>query len=366
MATPERTTNPAVDASAGSEQHESASKRKRSVGEKLIDEGYRFEFFQAVRLLERMFPERKPVGDFSDPEHETVRFRAHISTAFPPSQIHELRGPASGPVKNPVEMEVNFMGLAGPLGVLPIHYTEMLADPRMRKKTLALRDFLDMFNHRMVSLFYRAWEKYHFPISYERGQGDTFSQFLYCLIGMGTGGLLGRLGIHDNTLLYYAGLLAQRPRSAVALEGILQDYFDVPVEIVQFAGEWFLMNEEALTKLGAPGQNSRLGVNAVLWAKVWDPQARFRIRLGPLTYEEFRGFLPVGEAYRELVELARFYVGEEFNFELQLILKAEEVPWCSLAGDTGTRLGWSMWLKEQEFQQDPCQPVLELRVAHRS
>src|SRR5947199_303842 len=142
------------------------------------------------------------------------------------------------------------------------------ANAPLKGRPVGLDDFLDIFNHRFISLFYRAWEKYRFPIAYERGGDDAFSRHLYSLIGMGTAGLQKQLGISDEILLYYAGLLSQRPRAAIALEGLLQDYFGVPVEVEQFTGEWFLMNVDALTCLGAGGQNNQLGVNAALWKRI--------------------------------------------------------------------------------------------------
>jgi type VI secretion system protein ImpH len=329
----------------------------------LFHEGHRFEFFQAVRLLERLHPERKPVGHHEDPSEEVVRFRSRHSLAFPPSEIYEIAAPDDGAADARDTMWVNFMGLAGVMGAMPREYAGLLADPGAAAETAALREFFDIFNHRLVSLFYRAWEKYRFAIAYERGAGDTFSQYLYCLIGLGTPGLQGRLHIDDQILLYYAGLLAQRPRSAVALEGILEDYFGVPVEVVQFQGQWFEMNADILSSLGADGQNNQLGVSAVLWERIFDPQARFRVNVGPLSYTQFRDFLPGSDGYVHLVELTRFFVGEDVNFEARPILRREEVPWCVLGQDPSVRLGWSMWLKVREFDEDVPQPVFGARLS---
>lgn len=342
------------------------NRREPGLDDLLFREGFRFEFFQAVRLLERMYPAKKPVGRHELPRDEVVRFRTHVSMAFPASEVFDVAAPADGQQAEEhaqPTMWVTFMGLAGALGALPTHYTHLLSDPGLRNQTAPVRDFLDIFNHRLISLFYRAWEKYRFAIAYERGEPDAFSQDLFCLIGMGTGGLQRRLGISDEILLYYAGLLSQRPRSAVGLEGILQDYFGVPVTVDQFTGEWFLMNVDALTSLGLGGQNNQLGVNAALWERVWDPQARFRVKFGPLTYQQFQDFLPTSDAYRHAVELTRFYVGEEFSFDVQPVLKAEEVPFCALGANQSMRLGWGMWLKTQPFESDTSQPVFAARTA---
>lgn len=336
-----------------------------SLAEELLDEGYRFDFFEAVRVLERLYPHRQAVGQDASPSQEVVRFRSHISLAFPPSSIHELRESVNGDA--PVEMTVAFMGLTGLIGVLPRHYTELLIE-RMRKKDFVLRDFLDLFNHRMISLFYRAWEKYRFPIDYERttekhAEYDDFSTNLFDLIGMGTKGLRRRLAIGDEALLFYSGLLAQRPHSASALVGILGDFFAIPVEVVQFVGQWLVLSPENRTRLGGE-QNNALGVTAIAGNRVWDQQARFRLRLGPLTFAEFRRFLPAGKAFRPFVQFTRYVVGQEFDFDVQLILKAEEVPRCRLGGkaEGAPQLGWSTWLKTKEFTKDAEDAVFTGRL----
>jgi len=332
------------------------------VGDGLLAEPYRFEFFQAVRLLERIYTDRAPVGRFDDPQAEVVRFKAHHSLSFPASEIYDIKPPletASGTTA--ADMTVTFMGLTGPMGTLPHHYTTLLIDPGTRNHVKALKEFLDIFNHRFISFFYRAWEKYQFPIAYERGDGDAFSQYLYSLIGLGTKGLQERFSFTDEVFLYYSGLLAQRPRSAAALESILQDYFELPVHVEQFTGEWFLMNPDTLTGLGTA--NHQLGVSAVLWERIFDPPARFRVVAGPLSYERFAEFLPNGTAYAHLVELTRFFAGDDMNFEVQPLLRREDVPWCALGTDPRIRLGWSMWLKEAEFETDVPQPLFGARIS---
>ena len=323
--------------------------------EVLFEEGYRFAFFEAVRVLERVFPERPPVGRDGPPSGEVVRFRSRLSLSFPPSEIHEMsRGNNES---EPAQMTVAFMGLTGPSGVLPRHYTEMLIE-RVRQKDLALRDFLDLFNHRFISLFYRAWEKYRFPIGYERavskGGYDPFSLYLFDLIGMGTKGLRGKLEVDEEALLFYAGLFAQQPRSASALESTLKDYLGAPTKIAQFTGEWLQLSEESLSRLESGEGNNVLGQGAVAGSRVWDHQARFRIRIGPLTFEEFSQFLPSGSAFRSLVQLTRLFIGLELDFDIQLVLKAAGIPNCRLGGQEKwtPQLGWSSWLKSRDFTHD--------------
>ena len=324
----------------------------------LGEEPYRFEFFQAVRLLERVLRDRAAPGRFVNPQTEAVRFAVHNTNAFPASQIQSLTWREG----RPPLMVVNFMGLTGPEGVLPLYYTQFVAE-RVRARDTALRDFLDIFNHRMISLFYQAWERYRFTVQYERGEGDRLSHYLLDLIGLGTKGLGRRQKVSDDSLAYYAGLLGQRPRSAQALRQLIEDYFDVPAEVVQFAGAWYRLDLPTQCRLDTSATESeQLAVGAVVGDEIWDLQSRVRIRLGPLALDQYRDFLPTGTAYEPLQALVRFFAGNEFDFEVQLVLKREQVPGCELGrGDqTAPRLGWLTWAKSAPMGRDPGDTVLEL------
>ncbi len=190
----------------------------------LLDEPYRFEFFQAVRLLEKVRPERRAVGRNAMPHEEVVRFRSRVALDFPASEVHEINETVDAKTGDErLEMLVNFMGMVGVSGVLPQPYTDLVLD-RIRHRDTAMWSFLDIFTHRAVSMFYRAWRKYRFPVGYERGN-DEFTAYLYDLVGLGTKGLRGRMSLADESLLPYVGLIAQRPHSTNALENILSDYF---------------------------------------------------------------------------------------------------------------------------------------------
>ena len=335
-----------------------ASEERRTdppLDQELFDESYRFEFFQAVRLLERLYPDREPVGHDSLGLKEVVRFRTRQTLSFPASEIYDLTKSDDDDSESPPKMTVAFMGLTGPLGVLPHHYTELLME-RARYKDTALWDFLDIFNHRMISLFYRMWEKHRFPIAYERGEGDQFTRYLFDLVGMGTAGLRGRMSFNDQAQIYYSGLIAQRPHSASAIAAIVGDYFGVPVKPVQFAGQWLYL-DESVTRLGSAYSN--LGLNTIAGSRVWDSQSKFRMKIGPLTLEQLKDFIPQGSAFQPAKELLRLLTGSELDFDLQLVIKADEVPASCLGGTTaGPRLGWTSWLKTREFEKDDEQVVL--------
>jgi type VI secretion system protein ImpH len=319
-----------------------------------------FEFFQAMRLLERLFPQRAPVGRFVSPFKEVVRIAAHASFPFPASQIQQIVWPED-PNATPL-MHINFMGITGPSGVLPLYYTELILE-RLRHKDSALRDFLDIFNHRLASLFYQAWEKYRFTIAYERGERDRFSHHLLDLIGMGTPGLENRLAVRDDSLLFYSGLLSLHTRSAAALRTILWDYFDVPVEIDQFVGAWHALDEPDLCRFDrATTASEQLGGGAIVGDEIWNQQSGVRIKLGPLKLEQYLDFLPSGTAHEPLKSLARFVSHGEIDFEVQLILKKEEVPACELAPveTPAPRLGWTSWAKTQPMRKDADDTIFSI------
>jgi type VI secretion system protein ImpH len=330
----------------------------KTLNQKLFDEPFKFEFFQAVRLLERMFPERTAVARSVTPQTEVVRFRGNASLKFPPSEIYEIKETTdefSDERKH--EMFVNFMGMLGIIGVLPVHYTE-LAIERARYGDTALWSFLDIFTHRSVSMFFRGWEKYRFPVQYERGN-DDFTAYLFDFVGLGTQGLRGRMNLEDEGLLPYGGLLLQKPHSTIALEQILADYFQVKAKIQQFSGQWLSLDDESITRLGKA--NSALGADTIAGTRVWDYQSKFRVRLGSLKFAEFQAFLPNGTAYQPMLSIIRFMTGEELDFEVQLKLKAKEVPSTILTTRAKRRpmLGWTSFLKTKPFKQDDEQVILQ-------
>lgn len=328
------------------------------VGRMLLSEPYCFEFFQAVRLLTRAFPDREPVGRMANPAQEVLRFGAHASSAFPASEIQAFTLSDHGPHS----MIVNFMGLTGPMGALPLYYTELLIQ-RIRLKDTAMRDFLDIFNHRIVSLFYQAWEKYRFTIAYERGELDRFSQYLLDLIGLGTPGLQRRQAVLDDALIYYSGLFGLHTRSAQALKQLLMDYFEVPVEVVQLTGGWYPLDRASLCCFeNANTYSEQLGVGAVVGDEIWDPQSAARIVLGPLKLRQYLDFLPNGTAHGPLEALLKFFSNGQIDFEVQLVLRREDVPACELGaeGELAPQLGWITWATSVPMKRDPGDTILRM------
>jgi len=346
-----------------------------ALSKQLYAEAYRFDFFQAVRVLQRLArtaaraePDRPqfPVGQDFAPQQEAVRFRSLPSHGFPTGAVREIRPRQD---TGPPEMVTTFFGLTGPSGVLPRYYTTLMIE-RIRAKDYTLRDFLDLFHHRLTSLFYRAWAKYRFPFAYEQSRWsvdvepeDLFTSCLYCLLGQGTGGLRGRLAFDDEVFLFYAGHFAHYPRSAVALEQILADYFALPVVIRQYQGQWLYLSaddQSALPQAQRPqGLNNQLGSSVVIGQRVWDVEGRFRARVGPLDYAGFRRLMPSGDALRPMSQMMRTYAGPQFACDVQVLLLAAEVPRCRLGGDGSDPacLGWNTWVFSKTVDRDVSDAV---------
>jgi type VI secretion system protein ImpH len=278
------------------------------------------------------------------------------------------------PDSPPPEMEIAFLGLTGPQGVLPQHYTTELM-LRLQNKETALAEFFDLFNHRIASLFYRAWEKYRVWVGFEQsrleGAGDDpATWYLRCLVGLGGERLRDRLAVDDDALLSYSGHYSHFPRGAISLELLLADYFGVAVRVEQFQGQWLRLSRLDQSSMPSPqrpaGLNCQLGENVIVGERVWDVKNKFRVRLGAVSYAEFTRFMPCGDGFRPLADLVRMYVGPELDFEVQVLLVAAEVPQCRLGGDesTASRLGWNTWSRSVEFQNDATDAVFRMEALY--
>ncbi len=317
----------------------------------LFEAPYRFDFFQAVRLLERRSPSRKRIGREGSPRQEAVRFHAVRGLAFPASAIQRLED--SDDPDRPPAMSITFLGLTGPQGVLPYCYTELVME-RNRAGDRTLAAFLDLFHHRLASLFYRAWQKHHLAALEEQEESSRFSAHLFDLIGLGMEPLRNRHAFPDEALPFFAGAFAQRHRSAVMLERLLIDYFELPVAVCQFEGRWLRLAPDDRSRLGASGRFQQLGVSLVVGEKVRDEQGKFRLRIGPLSFPQFLALSPDGPDFRALTQMTRLFVQGELDYDVQLVLKAEEVPDCQLSStpEAGARLGRHAWLKSRPLADD--------------
>ncbi len=308
-------------------------------------EARRFEFFQAVRLLHRAAPEREALGGEGEPHREVVRLRGEVSLVFPRSDVVSITPPREP--AGPPELTVAFLGAATPgsFGSLPIPYIEQILDQEKTGEPV-LRDFLDCFNHRMASLYYRAFAKYSVTLARETGDHDYFAEALRGILGLATQGLRDRLALPDEALFARAGLLAMAPLPTVALENVIESYFGVPAKIEQFLTAWYGLDAEECSRLGAAF--ARLGNDLALGSRVRLSEFRFRVRLGPLSLAEYESFMPGESAFAALFDLVRLSVTGEQTFEIKPVLRRDEVPPLQLSLQSRCRLGRTTWLGARE------------------
>lgn len=299
----------------------------------------RFDFFQAVRLIECANPDKPRIGESLRPKDDAVRFGQDADLAFQAAAITRYERETGD---RPQRLQVGFMGLLGPNGPMPIHITEYVRDRKRNSADLTLGSFVDIFHHRMVSLFYRAWSSAQPTVSLDRKETDRFSNYVGSMFGMGEAALRDRDALPDFAKLHYAGLLANQTRHPAGLSTILLGFFKLPVTVEEFVGHWMDLPVETRSRLGALDGSGMLGVSTVLGEKVWDRQHKFRIVIGPLSWNDFQRMLPGGDSLKRLVAWVRNYVGLTLDWDVRLILKEQEVPELRLGGQS--RLGWGTWV----------------------
>ena len=257
-------------------------------------------------------------------------------------------------------LAVNFFGLLGANGPMPLHITEYVRDRLRQGGDGTMLAFLDVFHHRMLSLFYRARAVTEPVISLDRADGDRFSAFVGSLFGIGAPALRNRDAISDFAKLYFAGLLANKARPAAGLITILRAYFKLSFQVEQFAGHWMRMPADIQSRMGMLEDSNRLGASLTLGRSVWDCQHKFRIVIGPLDYADYQRFLPGGESMERLVAWVKNYAGLTLDWDVRLVLKKEQLPPLRLgsAGPASVRMGWSTWLASAKPQRNLDQMVI--------
>jgi type VI secretion system protein ImpH len=345
----------------------------------------RFEFFQAVRLLQLAYEpgvgaegSSVPlVGYDLPPQREPLRFLAYASASFPAAAVRRVESsqsldesieqddePDLNQLPERMRLVVTFLGLTGPSGVMPQPFTTMLLQ-MVRSNERALEAFQDLFNHRLISLYYRAWEKHRPLISYERCRRQALNlshepvaRTLLGIAGLGLDAHSKRFDVHPESFVRFAGHFARRPRTATGLEDLSTAYFGVPVKVHQFQGHWAKLGSEDLSRmprLGSPrGQHAHLGSGFTIGSRVWVADSRVMLDFGPLTLAQYRRFLPTGGEFAAVQQIVRTYIGVDYDATIRLVLRAADVPTCRMGstGEDGPRLGWTTFVSSQPFEQD--------------
>ncbi len=322
----------------------------------LREQPYAFDFFQAVRRIEAAHPDAPRVGFSQRVSDDPVRFSQEPSLSFASSTVSDLRMPdPDKPGPRAPRLFVSFLGLLGANGPLPLHLTEYARDRERNHADPTFARFLDIFHHRIISLFYRAWASCQKTVNLEREHdpaGDRFALFVASLYGMAMPSQRGRDVTQDSAKGFFAGRLASQTRCAEGLRAIIAEYFSVPVDVEQFVGQWLAIPTDCHLRLGRSAMTGSLGTTAIVGSRIWECQQKFRVTLGPLTLEQYERMLPTSQC-RSLTRMrdwVRLYTTDELCWDLRLVLKAKEVPRTSL-GSYG-RLGWTTWLRATPETKD--------------
>ncbi|VAW45396.1 Uncharacterized protein ImpH/VasB [hydrothermal vent metagenome] len=314
-------------------------------------------FFQLVRSIERkaLFHAlnsentQSTLGGDGLPNQEALRFKVNNNLAFPGSSVESLKAcldESSSPDKRN-DVIVNFMGLTGPSGTLPQHYSRLVMT-RLKQRDTALSDFLDLFNHRLISLFYRSWVKYRFAIQYEtylyKQKKDPFTQVIQSLSGQ-----------HEKQInsaqLYYSGHFSRLNKSASNLESMLTDFLAIPIKVHTFIGQWIPIGKEDRATLGGANalKDNRLGYGILPGNKYWDRQSKIEIEIGPLSYLSFQELLPGGERFNEFKKLINSYVPIHLTIDLVFNIFDNVKNSCQLG--KGLKLSRNTWVQGKNLNR---------------
>ncbi|QQQ03710.1 type VI secretion system baseplate subunit TssG [Lysobacter enzymogenes] len=296
-----------------------------------------FELFEALRRIECAYPQHPRLGQAARPQDEPVRLGQRASLDFAPRSVDALDETGGGRAPR---LRTFPLGLFGPQGALPLHLTEYAIERERMDQDPTLAAFADLFHHRMIALWYRSWADARPTVHADRPGQDRFGGHVDALVGVGQPALRERDALAPDVRRYFAGRFAAQARNAEGLQAAIRTLFDVPLTVQSFFADWLDLPPDG--RLGMGRQAARLGQEATMGAKFRNAQHRFRLRIGPLDLPRYREFLPGGRALRELVALVRHYCGDEYLWDLQLVLDRSQVPPPRLG--KSQRMGQSLWM----------------------
>ena len=308
---------------------------------------HHFDFFQALRLVECAAADFPRLGESARAKDDPVRLGQEPTMAFAPRTVSSLVSSGEG---LPPRMEVFFFGLFGPNGPLPLHLTEYARNRLRQSGDPTFARFADVFHHRLLSLFYRAWANAQPTVHLDRPETDRFADYVGSLIGLAMPTARNRDSLPDHLKFYFSGRLSSAARHPEGLRAMIAEFFGLPVEIEEFVGRWTEIPESSRCQLGGLAGAAVLGESSTIGYHVWDCQQTFRIAIGPVSLKDYRRLLPGGKGLRQLVDMVRNYLSDELMWELQLILRKDEAPPIRL-GDSG-HLGLTAWLEPESLTRD--------------
>jgi type VI secretion system protein ImpH len=307
-----------------------------------------------MRRLEALYRDRPRLGHSARPAEDPWRLAQEPTAIFAPATLAAFEPAAE---QRPARLLVHFFGLFGPDGPLPLHLTDFARDRRRNARDPSFQRFADIFHHRALSLFYRAWADVRPTVSFDRPDEDRFAIWLGALIGLGMDSLRDRDAMPHLTKLHFAGRFANQTRHAEGLGALLTAFFTMPVRVESFVGAWLTLPEPDRSRLGEAQRTGTLGGSLILGREVWSRQHKFRLIFGPLSLAEYLRLLPGGLSFHRLLPIVRNYAGDTLLWDVTLVLRREDVP-KTVLGRQG-RLGWTTWLLPRHRLDDAADLTLD-------
>ncbi|MCM2369874.1 type VI secretion system baseplate subunit TssG [Aporhodopirellula aestuarii] len=323
---------------------------------RLHERPHEFGLYTAMRAVECANPDQPRIGKADHPADERVRVVQSPTMNFAAGSVTKVDSTPTGQTR--IWQQV--MGLLGPNGPMPLHLTETAWQRQHNHDDPTITSFLNLFHHRMLSLFYRARADAEPTLHFDRPEEDRFQDYVGSLIGIGTPAFRDRDAMPDLVKLHFAGRLGCQTRNAEGLEVILGAFLKLPVRIEEFVGQWIKLPDDCCNSLGVSGATTTLGLNATIGSHVWDCSQKFRIVVGPLSLDEYQRLLPGGESLNRLESVVRNYVGHQLQWEVRFQLKKDHVPSMQL-GVSGN-LGWRDWLVTENCEVDRDDLILQESV----
>jgi type VI secretion system protein ImpH len=318
-------------------------KKKRLLTNDLLENSRKYNFFELVRRLEQANCDLPKIGTSNKLEDNTIRFGQYPSLAFAPSSIHNYQIGKSGIDR----LIINFFGLLGPNGPMPLYFTQYVHSRSMSYYDSALQEFLDIFHHRLISMFYRAWSLNELTVSYDRPEEDDLSFYLGCLLGMYS---TPKRNKNFYSKLYWGGRFIGKNPNAEGLTKILSDFFNIPIRIKEFVGSYISIPKQFRLLLGRVPDNTTLGQNTVLGSKYYSLSDKFKIIVGALNLKEYKEILPNKKSYQLFKDWINRYITNPLTWEINCIVKAEEISPARLGNHS--QLGFTTWLTSQSVKDD--------------
>lgn len=319
----------------------------------------KMNFYRFCQLLEQMYADEPVLGRYETPVADPLRFAPSIDMSFPASELKFIeRAPY---VNRPTTVRTRFLGLYGVDSALPLGLLDNII--RREENYQAMTDFLDMFNHRIITQFYRIWLKYHYPASFLSGGKDPLSKCLLGLTGLGIKGTAEQIGTPSSRFLALLGLITQKTRTAEGIIGLVRVLVnDAKVVVNEFYPIWQSIDNPA--KLSSKEQLTLNG-SAVLGSRFRECNQTIRIAITPQHKEQIADLLPDGQLHHDLLALLRAYLGYQVDAKMTLYIQRHFLPRSRLTSKN-SRLGQTASFTKISANGGITQDEVAVNIGHYS